>query len=53
MAFKDYYATLGLAPDASPEAIRLVFRRQARRYHPDLNREAEAEAQFKAIKDGL
>ncbi len=32
----DYYALLGVAPDAAPEAIRGAFRRLALRYHPDL-----------------
>lgn len=51
MAFKDYYATLGLAPNASPEAVRLAFRQLAHQYHPDRNREAGAEERFKAINE--
>jgi curved DNA-binding protein CbpA len=33
----DYYAVLGLTPAATPEEIKLAFRRQARVYHPDNN----------------
>ncbi|TQV64844.1 MAG: J domain-containing protein [Halothiobacillaceae bacterium] len=51
MAFKDYYAVLGVAPDAPHELIRLAYRRLARQYHPDINREAGAEERFKAINE--
>ncbi|MDM7322442.1 MAG: DnaJ domain-containing protein, partial [Gammaproteobacteria bacterium] len=51
MAFKDYYAILGIPPGASHEAVRLAFRRLARQYHPDLNREVGAEERFKAINE--
>lgn len=51
MAFKDYYAILGLPPGASQEMVRQAYRRLARLYHPDLNREAGAEERFKAINE--
>lgn len=49
MQFKDYYQTLGVARDASADDIKHAYRRLARKYHPDLNKEAEAEARFKDI----
>jgi len=46
----DYYAILGVEPDASPEEIRRAYRRLARQYHPDVNNgDPEAEERFKAI----
>ncbi|MBZ0305425.1 MAG: DnaJ domain-containing protein, partial [Anaerolineae bacterium] len=48
MATKDYYATLGVKKDASEKEIKSAFRKLAKRYHPDANREdPNAEAKFK------
>ena len=44
MKFRDYYATLGVARDASAEDIKRAYRRLARRHHPDVSREPGAEA---------
>lgn len=49
MKFKDYYATLGVPPDASLDAIKKAYRRLARRYHPDVSREPLAELRFKEV----
>jgi curved DNA-binding protein len=49
MKFKDYYQTLGVARDASADDIKHAYRRLARKHHPDLNKEPEAEARFKEI----
>lgn len=49
MRYKDYYATLEVPRDADAEAIRKAYRRLARKYHPDVSKEAGAEAQFKEI----
>jgi curved DNA-binding protein len=49
MAKKDYYATLGVSKDASDDQLRKVYRQLARKYHPDLNKDREAEEQFKRI----
>lgn len=48
----DYYNTLGVGRDADEKAIRGAFRRLARKYHPDLNKEdADAEARFKEVNE--
>src|SRR2546423_5529093 len=47
----DYYATLGLAPTASPAEIRRAYRERARRLHPDVNRAPDAAARFAALTE--
>jgi curved DNA-binding protein len=49
--FKDYYQTLGVEPDAEKADIKTAYRRLARKYHPDLNPGAEAEANFKEVAE--
>jgi len=49
MEFKDYYKTLGLARGASADDIKSAYRKLARKYHPDVSKEADAEARFKEI----
>lgn len=49
MEFKDYYQLLGLARDASADDIKKSYRKLARKYHPDVSKEAQAEARFKEI----
>ena len=51
MEYKDYYKTLGVARDASADDIRKAYRRLARKYHPDINTGAEAEARFKDVNE--
>ena len=46
---KDYYETLGVNKDASDEEIKRAFRKLAKQYHPDINKEPGAEAKFKEI----
>ncbi len=45
----DYYETLGVARDADKEQIKQAYRRLARKYHPDVNKESGAEERFKEI----
>lgn len=49
MEYKDYYQIMGLARDASADDIKKAYRRLARKYHPDVSKESEAEARFKEI----
>ena len=52
MDFKDYYATLGVAPEADEAAIKAAYRKLARQFHPDLNPgDTQAEDRFKAINE--
>ncbi len=46
---KSLYDTLGVSQGASSEEIKKAYRRLARKYHPDINKEAEAEDKFKEI----
>jgi curved DNA-binding protein len=49
---KDYYAILGVKRDASDKEIKQAFRRLAKKYHPDANRDdPNAEARFKEINE--
>jgi len=49
MEFKDYYTIMGLARDASADDIKRAYRKLSRKYHPDVSKEANAEARFKEL----
>ena len=51
MDFKDYYATLAVAPAATQAEIKRAYRKLARKYHPDVSKEADAEARFKELAE--
>jgi molecular chaperone DnaJ len=50
-AKRDYYEVLGLGRDATEADIKKAFRAQARKYHPDVNKDPDAEARFKELNE--
>lgn len=51
MKYKDYYASLGLERGASDDDVKKAYRRLARKYHPDVSKEPDAEAKFKEVAE--
>ena len=51
MKFKDYYAVLAVDRGATADEIKEAYRRLARKYHPDVSKEANAEARFKEVAE--
>ena len=51
MKFKDYYQVLDVARDASAEDIKRAYRRLARKYHPDVSKEADAKEKFQELSE--
>lgn len=51
MDYRDYYATLGVERTAAPADIKRAYRRLARKYHPDVSKEPDAEARFKEVAE--
>src|SRR5579862_5832797 len=49
MEFKDYYEVMGVARDATEAQIKQAYRKLARKYHPDVSKEKDAEARFKEV----
>ena len=49
MEFKDYYKVMGVARDATEAQIKQAYRKLARKYHPDVSKEKDAEARFKDL----
>jgi curved DNA-binding protein len=49
MEFKDYYDIIGVKRDASQDEIKRAYRKLARKFHPDVSKEADAEARFKEL----
>src|SRR5579864_4706982 len=51
MECRDYYKVLGVERGAAADAIKTAYRRLARKYHPDVSKEADAEARFKEVQE--
>ncbi|ABM02878.1 heat shock protein DnaJ domain protein [Psychromonas ingrahamii 37] len=51
MEYKDYYKIMGLQRNASKDEIKRAYRKLARKYHPDISKEPEAEANFKELSE--
>ena len=51
MKYKDYYAILGVKRDAADDEIKTAYRRLARKYHPDVSKEKDAEEKFKEMSE--
>jgi len=51
MQFKDYYAALGVKPEATDAEIKTAYRKLARKFHPDVSKESDAEEKFKAVNE--
>ena len=49
MQYKDYYKIMGLSREASQDEIKRAYRKLARKYHPDVSKEKDAEAKFKEL----
>ena len=51
MRYKDYYKVMGIARDASQDDIKRAYRKLARKYHPDVSKEKDAEEKFKELQE--
>lgn len=49
--YKDYYKIMGVSRDVSQDELKRVYRRLARKYHPDVSKEKDAEARFKEVQE--
>jgi curved DNA-binding protein len=51
MQYKDYYKIMGLPRNATQDKVKRAYRKLARKYHPDVSKEKDAEAKFKELSE--
>ncbi|MEP6883995.1 MAG: DnaJ C-terminal domain-containing protein [Gammaproteobacteria bacterium] len=51
MQYKDYYEILGVARSAAADEVKRAYRKLARKYHPDVSKEKNAESKFKEVQE--
>jgi molecular chaperone DnaJ len=51
MSKRDYYEILGVGKDASKDEMKKAYRKLSKKYHPDINKEADADEKFKEISE--
>jgi curved DNA-binding protein len=51
LEFRDYYQALGVARDAPADEVKKAYRKLARKYHPDVSKEPDAEARMKEVNE--
>ena len=48
---RDYYEVLGVSKGASKDEIKKAYRKLSKKYHPDINKDADADEKFKEVKE--
>src|ERR1700685_714285 len=51
MQYKDYYEILGVTRSAGADEVKRAYRKLARKFHPDVSKEKNAEARFKEVQE--
>src|SRR5277367_5630728 len=51
MQYRDYYEVLGVARGADADTVKRAYRKLARKYHPDVSKEKNAESRFKEVQE--
>ena len=52
-AKRDYYEILGVQKGASDDEIKKAYRKLSKKYHPDINKEADADQKFKEVSSAI